>query len=222
MQNQTRLSILKDFLLASAGLMLYGVATYLMIQSGIGISPWDALNQGLSQSIGIRYGDASILISALVLLVDVLMREKIGIGMFLDSILVGKTVDLLNWLNVIPVQQGVAAGIPMLLTGLMIGGFALAIYMNAALGCGPRDSMLVGFSRRLPKVPIGVVSIGIFLVVSVAGFLMGGPLGVGTILCVLLQGPIMQLCFAIVRFDPKGVTHQDIFTSFKILFKKQA
>lgn len=222
MTNLTRHSIGKNTVLASAGLMLYGVAAYLMIRSGIGISPWDALNQGVAQLLHIQYGDASIMLSLLVLLVDILMHEKIGIGMFLDSFLVGKTVDLLDYLNLLPMQTSLAAGIPMLLLGMVIAGFAQAIYMNAGLGCGPRDSFLVGLSRRMPRVPIGLISVCIFVVVSLLAFFLKGPIGIGTVLCVLFQGTIMQVDFNIMKFDPKVVDQQDLFTSFKVLVKKQA
>lgn len=200
--------------------MLYGVATYLMIQSGIGISPWDALNQGLSAQVGIRYGDATLIISLVIVLVDLLMREKIGIGTFLDSVLVGKTVDLLDWLDLIPKQTELPRSFFMLLMGLVIGGFALALYMSAGLGCGPRDSLLLGVSRRLPKVPIGMVSMAIFAVVTVLAVILGGGIGIGTVLCLLLQGPIMQLDFMLVKFDAKAVEHQDFLTSLKTLAKK--
>ena len=96
MTNSTRSDILKNSLLASVGLLLFGLGVYLTIQANIGVAPWDALSLGLSSTLGMSFGNAAVMVSFLVVGVDLLLREKIGIGMLLDAVLVGKTVDLLN------------------------------------------------------------------------------------------------------------------------------
>ena len=220
MTNSTPADILKNSLLASAGLLLFGLGVYLTIQANIGVAPWDALSLGLSSTFGMRFGNAAVMVSFLVVGVDLLLREKIGIGMLLDAVIVGKTVDLLNWIDLVPGAQSPLSGVLLMLLGMVVDGFAQAIYMRAALGCGPRDTLLVGLSRRLDRLPIGAVSICIQAAVALAGFLLGGPIGVGTLMFVLLQGPIMQLDFRLVRFDAKGVRHQDILESARVLAGK--
>jgi uncharacterized membrane protein YczE len=113
--NKTRLDILKNSLLAVAGLMTFAVGAYLIIQANIGVNPWDTFCIGLSQKLGILYGTASIIISFSVIALDILLREKIGLGTILDAIVVGKTVDLLNWLDIVPKQDNVIIGVVMLL-----------------------------------------------------------------------------------------------------------
>ena len=221
MQNQTKRDILKNSLLAAGGLFLFGVGVYLTIQANIGTAPWDSFSLGLSAVLGMRFGDTMILVSFLVIALDLLLREKIGIGMILDAILVGKTVDLMNLLDLVKPQQSFPGGLLCMVLGMVICGFAQYLYMKAALGCGPRDTLLVGLSRRLGRVPIGVVSIGIQGTVALLGFLLGGPVGVGTLLYVLLQGPIMQADFQLVRFDAKAVRHQDLIESARVLAEKE-
>ena len=220
MQNQTTSSILKNSLMAAVGLFLFGVGVYLTIQANIGTAPWDSFSLGLAKVLGMRYGDAMILISFLVIGLDLLLREKIGIGMILDAILVGKTVDLMNLLDLVKPRQSVAGGIACMVVGMVICGFAQVLYMKAALGCGPRDTLLVGLSRRLTRVPIGAVSIGIQGTVALIGFLLGGPVGLGTLLFVLLQGPIMQADFQLVHFDAEAVLHQDLIESARVFAGK--
>ena len=220
MTNSTRSDILKNSLLASAGLLLFGLGVYLTIQANIGVAPWDALSLGLSSTLGMRFGNAAVMVSFLVVGVDLLLREKIGIGMLLDAVIVGKTVDLLNWIDLVPRAQSPLSGVLLMLLGMVVDGFAQAIDMRAALGCGPRDTLLVGLSRRLDRLPIGAVSICIQATVALAGFLLGGPIGVGTLMFVLLQGPIMQLDFRLVHFDAKAVRHQDILESARVLAGK--
>ena len=107
-----------------------------------------------------------------------------------------------------------------MLLGLVVIAYTQYAYMAAALGCGPRDTLLVGLSRRLDRLPIGAVSIGIQAAVALAGFLLGGPIGLGTLMFVLLQGPIMQLDFRLAHFDAKAVRHQDLIESARVFAGK--
>lgn len=219
--NRTPLDILKNSLLAAFGLFCFGVGVYLTIQANIGVAPWDAFCIGLSQTLGILYGNASILISLTIVAIDLLLKERIGIGMILDAIIVGKTVDLCNWLNLVPALENPIAGIFLMLAGLFVMGFSQYLYMKAALTCGPRDSMLVAMGKRMPRVPLGVISIGILVVVLAVGWALGGPIGIGTVISALCMGPMMQLAFALVKFDATKVQHQDLIRSLKILTGKK-
>lgn len=220
--NINRTGILRNAVLASLGLMLFAFGVYLTIQANIGVAPWEAFNIGLSKTTGIKYGTASIAVSAAVLAADIALKEKIGIGMFLDAVLVGKTVDLLNFLDLIkPVEKNIILSLAMMTSGMFIMGFSQFLYMKASLGCGPRDSLLVGLKRRIKKVPIGIISAIILAVVTLFAWLLGGPIGIGTLICAFLEGPIMQLDFKIVRFNPTEITHQNIFDSLKVIFAKK-
>ena len=219
-KNQSLLDILKKSLLAAFGLFSFGVGVYLTIQANIGVAPWDTFYLGLSQTIGIQYGTISIIASFIIIAVDWLLKERIGIGTLLDAVIVGKTVDLLNWLDIVPPQQSIFAGVIIMLIGLVIMGFSQFLYMKAALCCGPRDGLLVALGKRLHKIPIGIVSTASLLTVFVLGWLLDGPIGIGTIISVCLQGQFMQLAFNIMKFLPTDVTHQDLVQSFKVILKR--
>ena len=215
--NNSRKSIILNSLLATVGLFCFAFGTYLTIQANMGVSPYDCLNLGISNTIGVKYGTASIMVSIIVLIIDIIMKESLGIGMLLDAFLVGKFVDLLNWIDIVPYQEKPIVQIPMIIIGLFIMGLSQFLYMKAALGCGPRDTLLVGLGRRAKKIPIGIVGLLIHAVVTTIGYLLGGPVGIGTLICVALEGPLMQLSFTIVHFDATGIKHQNLLESIKIL-----
>ena len=210
-------AILLNMLLAAASLFVNGFGVYLTIQANIGAAPWDVLNLGLSKSLGILYGSASIAVSFTILLIDILLREPIGIAMFIDAVVVGKSVDFFNRIHAVPPCASIWTGIPVLIVGLFILAYTQYTYMIASLGCGPRDTLLVGLARRVPRIPIGAVSIALLSTATLAGWLLGGPVGVGTLICAFGAGPIMQLAFATVRFDATRVRHQRLGDSLRVI-----
>ncbi len=220
-KNRTGKSILLNAVVAALGLIFFGFGTYLTIQADIGAGPWDVLSLGLAHTLGIKYGTAAISVSLLILLIDVLLRGQIGIGMFLDAILVGKTVDLFNWLGLVQPLDRTIPGIVLLLVGLVIMGFSQYLYMQSALGCGPRDTLLVCLSKRFARIPIGVVSICLLAIATFIGWRLGGPVGLGTLFCAFLTGPIMQFEFQLIKFEAETVEHQNIVASVRVIFAKR-
>ncbi len=219
-RNRSVGSIFLDSLLAAAALVINGLGVYLTIHADIGAAPWDVFNLGISKTLGILYGNASITVSLLVLVVDILMKEPIGIAMFIDALVVGKAVDFFTWLNVIPTPDSMLGSIAMMFVGLVIMGYTQYLYMWAGLGCGPRDTLMVGLAKHLRRIPIGVVSIGLLTLVTVVGRVLGGPIGIGTLICAFCAGPIMQLAFTTVHFDATAVRHQPLGESARVLLGK--
>ncbi len=206
--NKTVGGIARNFLIAAVSLFVNGFGIYLTMRASIGAAPWDVLSLGLSKTLGILYGTASISVSVTILIIDILLKEPIGIAMVLDAIVVGKSVDFFNMIDVVPVPKSLPGSIGMLLLGLVIIGYTQMFYMRAALGCGPRDTLLVGLKKRLQRIPIGLVSIGLLSTATLIGYLLGGPVGIGTLLCAFLAGPVMQLAFRSLSFDATAVRHQ--------------
>lgn len=219
-KNKTTGQILISALMAAVSLFVNGLGVYLTVHANIGAAPWDVLNLGLSKTFHILYGNASIAVSLCILIIDILLREHIGIAMFIDAFTVGKAVDFFDWLDIVPVPKTLFGSIAMILVGLVIIGYTQMLYMKAALGCGPRDTLLVGLSRRVPKIPIGAVSIALLSAATLTGWLLGGPVGIGTILCAFASGPIMQAAFMSVKFDATGIRHQKIHESVKVILGK--
>ena len=187
-ENRTAGAILLNMLLAAVSLFVNGFGVYLTIQANIGAGPWDVLNLGVSRTLGILYGTASIAISCTILAIDILLKEPIGIAMFIDAIVVGKAVDFFNLIHAVPPAGSLLTGIPIMLTGLVIMAYTQYTYMIASLGCGPRDTLLVGLARRMPRVPIGAVSIALLSLATLIGWALGGPVGVGTLIDAFCAG----------------------------------
>jgi len=215
-ENRSAAAIIRNMLLAAVSLFVNGFGIYLTIQANIGAAPWDVLSIGVSKTLNILYGTASIAISATILLIDALMREPIGIAMFIDAVVVGKAVDFFNWLGLVPRCTSIFASIPVMIAGLFVLGYTQFTYMAASLGCGPRDTLLVGLKKRLRRTPIGAVSIGLLSLATLIGWLLGGPVGIGTIICAFCTGPIMQFAFSTVHFDPTIIKHQNLRDSARV------
>ena len=215
-ENRTSAAICINMLLAAFSLFVNGFGVYLTIQANIGAAPWDVLNLGVSRSLHILYGTASIAIALTILLIYVMLREPIGIAMFIDAVVVGKSVDFFNRINAVPACDSPLKGVPVMIVGLFILAYTQYAYMIASLGCGPRDTLLVGLAKRVKKIPIGAVSIALLSTATLIGWLLGGPVGVGTLICAFASGPIMQLAFRTVRFDATGVRHQSLDKSLKV------
>ena len=193
--NKTRKEVALNAVKAAAGLFLFSCGVYLTIQANIGVAPWDVLNQGLAKHSGLMYGTILMLVSCTVLLVDVLMKEPIGLGMVLDTLITGKTVDLLNWLNLVPPRQTLWGGVICLVLGLIVMNAAMRIYIAQGLGCGPRE----GAQAKVESY---------------------AKLGIGTILSVALAGPILQLICNMTHFNAADVVHQNLLKSLQILLGK--
>ena len=204
-------------LLAAFGLTVYGLGTYLQIQACIGLSPWNALSQGLADQMGWSFGNASILISLLVIALDLLLREPIGIGTILDALVVGWSTDFFLWAGWVPEAGHLPAQLFLMLSGLVITFVGAYFYMKQGLSCGPRDAMMVALGKRLPRVSIGVIQILILAVVLVASILLGEAPGLGTVITVLGNGAIMDLVFRLLRFEPRSVAHESLLQTWRAL-----
>ena len=222
MENRTGFEIFMNMIIAAVSLFVNGFGVYLTIQANIGAGPWDVLNLGLSNTFGILYGTASIAVSYAILGVDIVLKEPIGIAMFIDALVVGKAVDLFNKINVVNKCDSLMTGIPVMVIGLIIMAYTQYTYMSASLGCGPRDTLLVALAKRAKRIPIGAVSIALLGTATLIGWLLGGPVGIGTIICAFATGPIMQMAFTSVRFDATHVHHQHLADSVRVFVDRKA
>ncbi|NLO86336.1 MAG: hypothetical protein GX096_13090 [Clostridiales bacterium] len=200
---------------ATAGLVFFAVGVYLTIQANIGLSPWDCFAMGVSKQLPITYGQASIVISFLILGVDLLLGERIGIGTILDAFVIGIVIDLLQSTGIVPAQTSVPVGIVMMIIGLFIMSFGQYIYMTACLCCGPRDAMLVGIGKRLSKTPIGAVNVLILVCVLLVGWMLGGKVGIGSLIASVCIGVTMQIVFKLLNFEPRNLKHESLWDTFK-------
>ncbi|MEV6398704.1 hypothetical protein AB0M39_28655 [Streptomyces sp. NPDC051907] len=180
------------------GLALYGVSDAMVIQSGLGVEPWDALSQGLSRTVGLGIGMWTNIIGALVLLLWIPLRNKPGLGTVLNVLLVGTVMDLfMAWT---PVPEAMWLRWTVLIAGVVLNGVATGMYIGAGLGPGPRDGLMTGWAARGHSIR-GVRWV-IELTVLVIGFLLGATLGIGTLIYAVAIGPLAQIF--IPMFDVKS------------------
>lgn len=192
------------------GLFLFALGSFFSIQANIGLAPWEAFSKGVSFQTGISYGNIVVLTGLVIIVADYLLKEKIGFGTFLNALLIGKFVDLIEWSNVVPQMTNFWLGLIMLLAGQVILCLGSYLYIGAALGCGPRDALMVAIGKRLPKVPIGVIRGIIEGTVLIIGWLLGAKVGIGTVISVFGIGFTLQFTFKLLRFDVKNVQHENV------------
>ncbi|REK25084.1 MAG: hypothetical protein DWQ40_01005 [Actinobacteria bacterium] len=175
------------------GLVAFGLGIALMLQSRLGLTPWDVLHQGLAERFGLTVGIWSIIVSAFVLLLWLPLRERYGLGTLLNAIIIGLAID--GFALILPEPEAMAWRILLLSAGIITIGLASGMYIGAHLGPGPRDGLMTGIARLGPSVRLTRTVLEV--VVLAAGWAMGGTFGIGTIAFALLIGPIVQLSFRI-------------------------
>ena len=215
-----RRKILLQWLQIAAGLAVFAFGVHLTIHADIGLAPWDCLGMGVAKHTPLSYGLAMTLIAVVILGIDLLLRERIGFGTVIDALLTGNMTQFFNDTDPLPENNNLWFGIAFMLAGFVFMAIGMRIYMAAGQCCGPRDSLLVGLGRRMPKVPIGVVEIILWAVVLLAGWLLGGPVGIGTIIGTFGAGAVMQLVYSAMRFEPRSVSHRSIIETTRILIGK--
>ena len=196
--------------LATGGLFVFAIGNYLTVQANVGQAPWNVFQLGLTNYLPMTYGQISILVAFIVVAIDLLIREPIGLGTILDALLVGIFHDMFDAIGLVPTIHNPLIGVPVMLAGMVVMSYSQYLYMSACLGCGPRDALLVGLGKKLRRLPIGLVSILLTAVVTCVGFLLGGSVGIGTVLFLLCSGAVMQLVFTLIRFEPRNLTHMGL------------
>ncbi|MHA7262257.1 membrane protein YczE [Arthrobacter sp. TMN-37] len=183
------------------GLFLYGASIALMVRANLGASPWDVFGQGLARSTGLSFGIATVLISIGVLLLWIPIRQRPGWGTIANTILVGLAADVVLRLLATP-EHLVLQGL-MFTAGLVLLAVATALYIGAGMGPGPRDGLMTGLVR-LTGWPVWTVRGSIELTVVVVGFLLGGVVGLGTVVFALAIGPLVQQALRTLRVPLRG------------------
>jgi uncharacterized protein len=198
------------------GLFLYALGIVLTIRANIGYAPWDAFHAGLSQKAGFSFGTASIIVGIFVGALVMVLGEKIGLGSILNMVLIGILIDIIMFTEIIPLSQNYVTGIAMLLAGLFIIAVGTYFYIKSAFGAGPRDSLMVVLNRKT-RIPVGVCRIMVELTVTIAGWALGGMVGIGTVISAVAIGFFVQLVFAVLRFKPAAVQHETLRQTYENL-----
>ena len=202
--------IISGWIKIIVGLLVFSFGVHLTIYANIGLAPWDCLGMGISFHTPLNYGLSMTLMALTVLGIDLILKERIGYGTIIDALLTGNFVQMFNSVNPFPMNQSVWLGILIMIVGFVFMALGMAVYMSAEQCCGPRDALLVGLGKRMPRLPIGIVEIILWAVVLLIGWLLGGPVGIGTLISTFGAGLVMQIVYNMISFEPRKLKHKDV------------
>lgn len=177
------------------GLAIFGLGDGLIIQSGLGNAPWSVLAQGISLKSGLSIGTSTLIIGALVLSLWIPLRERPGFGTLSNIVIISLFIEIGT--NIFPKQDDLLPGLAFTFVGIALVGIGSSLYITCGLGPGPRDGAMTGLHQRT-GVRVGRVRLGLEVVVSIAGALLGGTLGLGTLLFALFIGQSVAISFGIL------------------------
>lgn len=217
-RSESKKSIVTGCLRILIGLLIYSFGVYLTIYANIGLAPWDCLGMGIAKRTPLNYGSSMVLIGVCAIIVQLILREPIGFATLFDALLTGNIVQFLCDISPYPDNHSLWLGIVFMLFGFLFIALGMYVYMKAGQGCGPKDGLLVAIGKRLPKIPIGIVEILLWAIVTLFGWMLGGAVGIGTVISILGAGAVMHLFYSIIRFEPRKLKHRSIQETFSILF----
>ena len=212
------ISIAKKAAQLMAGYALYGLGIVMTINADKGLAPWGVLHQGLSMKLGITIGRASQLVGAVVIILDILLGQRIGWGTIGNVTFIGFFIDLFTINHIVPAYENVLASYAEMIIGMVIMSLATYLYLSVQLGAGPRDGLMIALTKRIP-LPVGLIRNLIEVGVVVAGYFLGGSVGLGTLVMAIGLGRLIQLFFGLFKFDVRKVKHRYVDEDFAFLFR---
>lgn len=200
---------LKRFIKLIFGLFLFALGIVMTMNANLGYAPWDVFHKGMSNIMGMSIGNASILLGLVICVVVALANEKLGLGTLLNMVLIGLFLDRILLLEIIPRMEGYPKGFAMMVAGLFVISFGSYFYMGSGFGAGPRDSLMVVLERKT-GLPVGVCRALIEASAVLFGWLMGGPVGLGTVLAAFGIGFCIQTTFSLLKFKTTDIRHETL------------
>ena len=198
------------------GLFLCGLGIVMTMKANMGFSPYDVLHQGIANTFGLTIGTVSILIGLIICIICLFLGEKLGLGTISDMILIGILIDLFLSLNFIPKMNGYLSGLVMITTGLFTIAFGSYLYISSGFCAGPRDNLMIAIKRKT-GLAVGFCR-GLLEVSAVlCGWLLGGPVGIGTVLSAFGISFCIQIVFSLMKFNPTKIEHETLISTSKLL-----
>ena len=201
------------------GLFLYALGIAFTIEANLGYSPWDVFHQGISNIAGISIGNASIVVGLVICVALYRLGESFGLGTLLNIVVIGIILDLILESKLIPVMDDPVSGTLMMILGLFVISLATFYYMRPGFGSGPRDGLMVALERR-SGLSVGICRAAIESLAVFLGWLMGGPVGFGTLIAAFGTGVCIQITFSLLGFNATEVKHENLRETTLLLFSK--
>ena len=196
------------------GFFLFALAILLALYSKLGMSPWDVLHMGIVNHSVLSFGQTTQLVGFTIIMFSVFLGVIPGIGSVLNMIFICGFIDLIDNTRILKTPGSMVGKIIMLIAAILIMGIATFFYLRVELGAGPRDGLMEGLVRKLNK-PVWMIRGSIEIVVLIIGFLLGGPVGIGTLLLAGAIGPSVQFAFKLGKYDSKKAEHMNLITLYK-------
>ncbi len=181
------------------GLVLFGLAAALLLRSGLGLDPWNVFGQGLARVAGLSLGTTTLLLSFVVLALWIPLRQAPGLGTLANAVIIGPVIDL--GLRIFPTATGLLEQVVFVVVSIPLTAFASGLYVGAGLGPGPRDGLMTGLHRRF-GVPIWAARCSVEATVLLIGWLLGGVVGVATVLFAVTIGPLVHVALRRLSVPP--------------------
>lgn len=196
------------------GLIICAFGIVSILNSDLGLSPWDVLNQGLNKQIGITMGQANIGVGIIVILIGLYFKQPLGSGTILNVTFVGIFIDLFMFANIIPWGDTPIKQFLLFTEGIIVFALGSYMYISAGCGCGPRDGLMVVFTKKT-GLSMGTIRLCLEVFALTVGYFLGGKVGIGTAVFSLGAGYLIQFFFKIFKEDVKKIEHRSIINEIK-------
>jgi uncharacterized protein len=193
-----------------AGFFIIANGIVFIIHAGLGVNPWDVLHLGISYHTGLSLGQVIQAVGLLLVVVSYALKVRLYIGTLLNMIFIGLFVDVVNNMGYVPAPSVIWLRLALYLAGVAVIGFGIALYISANLGAGPRDSLMLALTKAT-SLRVGVIRTIMEVSVTVIGYFLGGPLGVGTVLFALMVGWFMEMGFSLINLVKKSGLYRSLW-----------
>ena len=212
--NSKQSSYFKRYFMLNAGFLICSLGVVFLLNSGLGVAPWDVLASGLSNTLPITVGQAIIIISVVLVIVEVIAGSNIGTGTVLNMVLIGAYIDMILDMNIIQAPQNFGMKLFFIFIWTIILNFGIHLYISQGFGAGPRDGLMMLMAKKF-NVTVGKTKLINELVAVTLGYLLGGMFGMGTVIIAIFSGPMLNMQQKLLGFDLKTVEHEYISDYFK-------
>ena len=201
------------------GLIIAAYGVSMTAVSNLGVSPWDVFAQGLALKLSDMLGTTILMgttikwTGCVVLILSIALKEKVGFGTIIDIMIVGSFINFYLTSGIVPNPESVVLRFVLLIAGFVVWSFGIYLYLAAELGAGPRDGLMAALAKR--KIPVSLAKNSIEAVVFVIGWIMGGTVGVGTVIAVFIMGYLIKFWFAVFKFDIAQAKNESIVDTVK-------
>ena len=203
------IKILGITLKMTLGFLLCACGTVLALNSNLGLSPWDVFHQGLTNVVNLTIGQASIIVGVVIVIITSILGLKVGLGTIANMIVIGCFIDLIMYTKIIPVCNNLFTGIVMMIASLFASAIGSYLYIGCEMGCGPRDGLMVALMKITGK-PVSIIRFFIEMGALIIGWILGGFVGIGTLITVFGIGYCVQIVYKAFKFDVNSLRHRNL------------